>query len=192
MPGNSFTNWGKLKPKHRELVDKILAAPAHIICCARGKDEWTMEDKNGKQVPKKVGLGSQTDKDISYEMMLSIQIDQDTHIAHADKDNTGLWDENRYTVITSKDGEELYTWCENGKVPEPKAPEIQKDVSSTDDLASIKKEIISLCTQLGGTKNTELMSALKSYVSSGNPNAIKELDEAKKCLAQIKNIKPVE
>ena len=103
MPGNSFTNWGKLKPKHRELVDKILAAPAHIICCARGKDEWTMEDKNGKQVPKKVGLGSQTDKDISYEMMLSIQIDQDTHIAHADKDNTGLWDENRYTVITSKD-----------------------------------------------------------------------------------------
>ena len=192
MPGNSFTNWGKLKPKHRELVDKILAAPAHIICCARGKDEWTMEDKNGKQVPKKVGLGSQTDKDISYEMMLSIQIDQDTHIAHADKDNTGLWDENRYTVITSKDGEELYTWCENGKVPEPKAPEIQKDVSSTDDLASIKKEIISLCTQLGGTKNTELMSTLKSYVSSGNPNAIKELDEAKECLAQIKNIKPVE
>ena len=44
MPGNSFTNWGKLKPKHRELVDKILVAPAHIICCARGKDEWTMED----------------------------------------------------------------------------------------------------------------------------------------------------
>ena len=64
MPGNSFTNWGKLKPKHREMIDKILAAPAHIICCARGKDEWTMEDKNGKQVPKKVGLGSQTDKDI--------------------------------------------------------------------------------------------------------------------------------
>lgn len=192
MPGNSFTNWGKLKPKHRELVDKILAAPAHIICCARGKDEWTMEDKNGKQVPKKVGLGSQTDKDISYEMMLSIQIDQDTHIAHADKDNTGLWDENRYTVITSKDGEELYMWCENGKVPEPKAPEIQKDVSSTDDLASIKKEIISLCTQLGGTKNTELMSTLKSYVSSGNPNAIKELDKAQECLSQIKNIKPLE
>lgn len=117
MPGNSFTNWGKLKPKHRELVDKILSAPAHIICCARGKDEWTMEDKNGKQVPKKVGLGSQTDKDISYEVMLSIQIDQDTHVAHADKDNTGLWDENRYTVINAKDGEALYMWCENGEIP---------------------------------------------------------------------------
>lgn len=195
MPGNSFTNWGKLKPKHREMIDKILAAPAHIICCARGKDEWTMEDKNGKQVPKKVGLGSQTDKDISYEMMLSIQIDQDTHIAHADKDNTGLWGENRYAVITAKDGEELFAWCENGKVPELKKPTIQKDVTSNDsvdDISSIKKEIIAMCNQLGGTKNTDLMSTLKSYVPNGNPNAIKDIDKAKDCLTKIKSIKPVE
>lgn len=195
MPGNSFTNWGKLKPKHREMIDKILAAPAHIICCARGKDEWTMEDKNGKQVPKKVGLGSQTDKDISYEMMLSIQIDQDTHIAHADKDNTGLWGENRYAVITAKDGEELFAWCENGKVPELKKPTIQKDVTrnvSVEDITSIQKEIIAMCTQLGGTKNADLMSTLKSYVPNGNPNAIKDIGAAKECLEKIKGIKPVE
>lgn len=195
MPGNSFTNWGKLKPKHREMIDKILAAPAHIICCARGKDEWTMEDKNGKQVPKKVGLGSQTDKDISYEMMLSIQIDQDTHIAHADKDNTGLWGENRYAVITAKDGEELFAWCENGKIPELKKPEIQKNVTSNgsvDDLGSIQKEIIDMCVRLGGQKNNDLMDTLKTYTKSGNPNAIKDIDKAKECLAKIKNIKPVE
>lgn len=195
MPGNSFTNWGKLKPKHREMIDKILSAPAHIICCARGKDEWTMEDKNGKQVPKKVGLGSQTDKDISYEMMLSIQIDQDTHIAHADKDNTGLWGENRYTVITAKDGEELYTWCENGKTPEPKAPEIQKKVESIPDeelLKEVKKEIISLCNELGGTKNSDLMATLKEYTSNGNPNAIKSLEKAKECLTKVKDVKPIE
>lgn len=54
MPGNSFTNWGKLKPKHRELIDKILTAPMHIICCARGKDEWLLEDRNGKSVPKRL------------------------------------------------------------------------------------------------------------------------------------------
>ncbi len=195
MPGNSFTNWGKLKPKHREMIDKILAAPAHIICCARGKDEWTMEDKNGKQVPKKVGLGSQTDKDISYEMMLSIQIDQDTHIAHADKDNTGLWGENRYAVITAKDGEELFAWCENGKTPELKKPEIQKNVTSNvpvDDITFIQKEIIAMCVQLGGQKNNDLMAMLKTYTKSGNPNAIKDIDKAKECLAKIKNIKSVE
>ena len=189
MPGNSFTNWGKLKPKHRQLIDKILVSPAHILCCARGKDEWLMEEKNGKQVPKKVGLGSQTDKDISYEMMLSLQLDQDTHIAHADKDNTGLWDENRYSVICAKDGEALYDWCENGTVPSPKPPKIQKNVESVDDeLPAIKKEIITMCTKLGGTKNELLMNTLKTFVKNGNPNAIKEVDKAKECLSAIKAI----
>lgn len=194
MPGNSFTNWGKLKPKHRELVDKILMAPAHIICCARGKDEWVLEEKNGKQVPRKVGLGSQADKDTSYEMMLSIQIDQDTHIAHADKDNTGLWDENRYSVIEAKDGEALYTWCENGKMPETKAPEIQKHVSvdPAELLKSVKTEIIQYCNDLGGTKNPDLMAALKAVVPSGNPNAIRDYDKATDLLSTLKGMKPLE
>lgn len=191
MPGNSFTNWSKLKPKHRQLIDLILAAPAHILCCARGKDEWLLEEKNGKQVPKKVGLGSQTDKDISYEMMLSLQLDQDTHVAHADKDNTGLWDENRYTVITAKDGIELFNWCEKGELPTEEPPVIQKDISNdaADDLPAIKKEIIALCSKLGGTQNTELMTVLKKYVSNSNPNAIKSVEKAKQCLEDVKNVK---
>lgn len=195
MPGNSFTNWGKLKPKHRELIDKILMAPAHVLCCARGKDEWLLEDKNGKQVPKKVGLGSQTDKDISYEMMLSLQIDQDTHVAHADKDNTGLWDENRYTVISAKDGEDLYDWCDKGEVPTQKPPVIQKNVEPTydidDELKSVKQEIIKLCTSLGGTKNEALMTELKKFTANGNPNAIKDVQKAKDCLEAIQNVEPL-
>lgn len=190
--GNSFTNWAKLKPKHRALTSKILSAPAHILCCARGKDEWLLEDKNGKKVPKKVGLGSQTDKDISYEMMLSLQLDQDTHIAHADKDNTGLWDENRYSVITAKDGMQLFDWCEKGEVPAPKPPEIQKDVTPVltpeDDLKSVKQDIIELCKKLGGTANENLMSVLKTFTANGNPNAIRSIDKAKECLEAIKNL----
>ena len=64
MPGNSFTNWGKLKPRHHKFMDKVLNSPIHIIATARGKDDWVLEDKNGKQVPKKVGMGQQQDKDI--------------------------------------------------------------------------------------------------------------------------------
>lgn len=190
MPGNSFTNWGKLKPKHRQLIDKILTAPMHIFCCARGKDEWLLEDRNGKQVPKKVGLGSQTDKDISYEMMLSLQIDQDTHIAHADKDNTGLWPETRYSVITAKDGEALYEWCEKGEQPAPKV-EIQKNVESVvaeDDLKSIKAQIVDRCKALGGTGNADMMALLKTYVTSGNPNAIRDISKAKELLDKLNNM----
>ena len=189
MPGNSFTNWSKLKPKHRLLVDKILQAPAHIISCARGKDEWVLEEKNGKQVPKKVGLGSQTDKDISYEMMLSLQLDQDTHVSHADKDNTGLWNEDRYSVITAKDGEALYDWCESGVTPEPKAPPIQKSADiatdNTEDLDYIKKQIIDKAKALGGSKNKTVTEVAKSF---GNPNALTDIDTAKKYLEALNNI----
>lgn len=190
MPGNSFTNWGKLKPKHRALLDKILSAPMHIICCARGKDEWMLEEKNGKSVPKKIGMGSQTDKDISYEVMLSIQIEQDTHLAHADKDNTGLWGETRFSVITAKDGEALYEWCEKGEQPEPK-PVIQKSAeiaSPEDELKTVKTQIIAIAKELGGTSNEQLMSTIKEYSSNGNPNAIRDVNKAKELLARLQSL----
>lgn len=194
MPGNSFTNWGKLKPRHHKFMDKVLNSPIHVIATARGKDDWVLEDKNGKQVPKKVGMGQQQDKDISYEYTVSLMIAQDTHVASADKDNTHLFD-GRYEVLTEKDGERLYDWANKGgaPAPKPKTPTYSEaSVSPEDNLATIQKEIIAMCTQLGGTKNTDLMSTLKAYVPNGNPNAIKDIDKAKDCLAKIKSIKPVE
>lgn len=194
MPGNSFTNWGKLKPRHHKFMDKVLNSPIHIIATARGKDDWVLEDKNGKQVPKKVGMGQQQDKDISYEYTVSLMISQDTHVASADKDNTHLFD-GRFEVLTEKDGEKLYDWANQGEAPTPKAPQptySEASMSDDDILKEVKKEIISLCTQLGGTKNEALMSALKEFVPSGNPNAIRELQKAKDCLAKIKDIQPVQ
>lgn len=188
MPGNSFTNWSKLKPRHHKLNEKILEAPAHILCSARGKDDWVLEEKNGKQVPKKVGIGSQTDKDITYEVMLSLQIDQDTHIAHADKDNTGLWGMDRYTVVTAKDGEALYDWCENGVAPTPKAPPIQTNIENyeaSDELDTLKKQIIAKATELGGSKNKDVAAVAKKL---GNPNKIEDINDAKKYLEALNNI----
>lgn len=190
MPGNSFTNWGKLKPRHHKFMDKILNSPIHIIATARGKDDWVLEDKNGKQVPKKVGMGQQQDKDISYEYTVSLMIAQDTHVASADKDNTKLFD-GRFEVLTEKDGVRLYEWANKGDAPAPKKEtpkytEITYD--SEDMLKDIKKEIISLCSSLGGTKNEELMTALKNVVPSGNPNAIKSVSTAKELLEKLKTL----
>ena len=194
MPGNSFTNWGKLKPRHHKFMDKVLNSPIHIIATARGKDDWVLEDKNGKQVPKKVGMGQQQDKDISYEYTVSLMIAQDTHVASADKDNTKLFD-GRFEVLTEKDGVRLYEWANKGDAPAPKkeTPKYEETTYDSEDiLKSVKKEIISVCTELGGTKNADLMAVLKTYVASGNPNAIQSLEEAKKCLTEIKAIKPIE
>ena len=194
MPGNSFTNWGKLKPRHHKFMDKVLNSPIHIIATARGKDDWVLEDKNGKQVPKKVGMGQQQDKDISYEYTVSLMIAQDTHVASADKDNTKLFD-GRFEVLTENDGVRLYEWANKGEAPAPKkeTPKYTETTYDSEDmLKSVKKEIISVCTELGGTKNADLMAVLKTYVASGNPNAIQSLEEAKKCLTEIKAIKPIE
>ena len=194
MPGNSFTNWGKLKPRHRAMMDKILYSPIHIISTARGKDTWVLEEKNGKQVPKKVGLGSEQDKDISYEYTVSLVIDQDNHVATADKDNTGLFD-GKYEVLTEKHGELLYNWANSGDAPatirEPKKYEAPSE-STEDLLKSVKKEIISLCSQLGGTKNEQLMTTLKNFTANGNPNNIKSLEKAQECLAALKGVKPLD
>ena len=175
-------------------MEKVLNSPIHVIATARGKDDWVLEEKNGKQVPKKVGMGQQQDKDISYEYTVSLMIDQNTHIASADKDNTKLFD-GRYEVLTEKDGVRLYEWANKGEAPAPKkeSPKYEEaEVSEADILKSVKKEIVALCTELGGTKNNELMTTLKEYTSNGNPNAIKELSVAKELLEKIKKIKPVE
>lgn len=195
MPGNSFQNWGKLKPKHREFMDKILTCPIHIIATSRSKDEWVLEtDAKGRQVPRKVGLGSQQDKNITYEYTVSLVIEQDTHIAHADKDNTKIFD-GRYDVLTEKDGVDLYQWANDSDIPptvkEPKKYE-EAYIEPEDELASIKTEIIELCKTLGGTKNEQLMETLANFVPSKNPNAIRSVDKAKDCLTALKGVKPIE
>lgn len=195
MPGNSFTNWGKLKPRHRQFMDKVLNSPIHVIATARGKDDWVLEDKNGKQVPKKVGMGQQQDKDISYEYTVSLMIAQDTHVASADKDNTHLFD-GRFDVLTEKDGEKLYAWANTGEAPAPKPPRAKKEESSEfdtiEDLKEIQTEIITLCAKLGGTKNKALMETLMEYTQNGNPKQITSVAKAKECLGKVKKIKPVE
>ena len=48
MPGNSFTNWAKMTPRHNAFVQKILESDCHIISTIRTKTDYTLTDKNGK------------------------------------------------------------------------------------------------------------------------------------------------
>ena len=55
-------------------MNTILSAPAHVFVLTRGKTEWTLEDKNGKSVPTKVGLGSTAEKDQDFEYTVSFML----------------------------------------------------------------------------------------------------------------------
>lgn len=56
------------------------------------------------------------------------------------------------------------------------------------NLKKIKSEIINRCNELGGTKNTTLMSLLKDYDKNGNPNSIKNIKTATELLNKLKKM----
>lgn len=113
IPGNSYTAWQKVTPRHNEFLDAIIESPIHVIATVRGKDEVVLEDVNGKQVPKKVGLGYDQRNNLEYLFTVSFNIDRDTHVASEFKDNTHLF-EGRARVLSEKDGEALYKWASDG------------------------------------------------------------------------------
>ena len=114
MSGNSFTNWATLTPRHNAFLDAQLYANVNIIACLRGKDEYVMEEKNGKQTPKKVGLGAQQRNGFEYECQVTLMIDQSNHVASAMKDNSHIF-EGQYEVLTEEHGELLRAWAETGE-----------------------------------------------------------------------------
>lgn len=196
MKGNSFQNWGRVKPRHNALMEFIMTSPIHIIACARGKDAWVLEDNNGKQVPRKVGMGAQQDKDLVYQYTVSFTLnDQDKHTYECDKDNTHLFEGRYGKQLTEKDGEALYNWANDSDIPatvrETKKYEAAT-ISDEEKLATAKQTIVSMAVKLGGTKNTALMTELKKVVPNGNPNAIKDLATAEALIKTLNNIQPVE
>jgi len=120
MPGNSYTNWAKITPKHNRFLDAMLYCKAHLISNLRGKDQYVIEEKNGKQTPKKIGVGAEQRQGFEYECQLTFNIEQDSHIASVSKDNTHLFD-GKYEVLTEAHGALLKQWSEQGVDPDAEA-----------------------------------------------------------------------
>lgn len=200
MPGNSYTNWAKVTPRHDAFMEKVLQSPIHIISTVRGKDTYVLEEKNGKQVPKKVGMGYKQRDNTEYNYTLTFNIAQDTHIAEALKDNTHMF-EGKYDMLTERDGKALYDWANTGDVP------VQKSKSNTAEpivtgneneagfgtpLEKAISEINELAKELAGSGVTKakISGVVKQISGSANYNKITELDvasEVYKALISLKN-----
>ena len=125
MPGNSYTNWNKLTPRHNSFVQHILQSPVHIIGTIRSKQEYVLSEKNGKQVPEKVGMKGVTREGMDYEFTLVLEIDI-TNNAVATKDRTSVFKGKPSFIITPETGKTILKWCNTGKEA---LPSEQKELS---------------------------------------------------------------
>ena len=122
MAGNSFTNWGKVTPRHNAFVQKLLHTPVHIISTIRTKQDYVINEKNGRMVPEKVGLKSVQRDGLDYEFTLMFDLDIKNN-ATASKDRTGLFFGKPSQKITTETGKLILDWC------------LMEDSASADDVS---------------------------------------------------------
>lgn len=113
LAGNSFTNWAKVTPRQKMFVDKILQADAHVIATIRTKQDYVLNQINGKFVPEKVGLKAVQRDGLDYEFTLVFDVDI-KHFASSSKDRTGLFMGTPDFVISAETGKDILEWCNSG------------------------------------------------------------------------------
>lgn len=173
LAGNSFTNWAKVTPRQKAFVDKILQVKAHVIATMRTKQDYVLNQKDGKFIPEKVGLKSVQRDGVDYEFTLVFEIDI-KHFAVASKDRTGLFAGKPDFTITEKTGKDILDWCNGGtditltyrrsiKLPKISLEDAFNREGSTflQNVKATEKQVyeaIQLCRNI-----SELLSLYKSY-----------------------------
>lgn len=142
MSGNSFTNWAKIKPLERVFLNKILQSPSHIIATMRTKQDYVLQQKDGKYIPEKVGLKSISRDGTDYEFTLVFDIDI-KHFASSSKDRTGLFMEKSEFMINPATGKKILDWCNNGTSLNQVRNQIKKCVD-IEQLRSLYKKYYSM------------------------------------------------
>lgn len=115
IPGNSFTAWSKVTPRHNAFIQTMLQCSCHIITTVRSKTEYVLSDKNGKQVPEKVGMKGIQKDGYEYDATLAFELNIN-HTAQVSKDRTGLFTGKHDFVLTPEVGRKIKEWCEEGEM----------------------------------------------------------------------------
>jgi len=137
MAGNSFTNWSKITPIQNSLVNKILQSPIHFIATMRTKQDYVLNQKDGKFVPEKVGLKAIQRNDLDFEFTLVFDIDI-KHFATSSKDRTNLFSDRPEFKITEGTGTVIRDWCNSGKKVNTLLEEIDTEINQCETLEGLR------------------------------------------------------
>ncbi len=149
LQGNSFTNWSKITPRHNHLVQRLLQSPSHIIATLRTKQDYVLNERNGKMIPEKIGLKSVQRDGLEYEFTLVFDLDMKNH-ALASKDRTGLYAGKPEQTLSADTGKEIQNWCLAG------APTQEQDVTQRIQECRSLNELLSVYKQFPAYKEVLL------------------------------------
>jgi hypothetical protein len=132
MKGNSYMAWGEVTPMYRKLFDAIIRSKLHVIATMRSKTEYVVEQVNGRNVPRKVGLAPQLREGSEYEFDV---------VAEMDSENNMVVTKSRIPALSErvfkKPGKEvsklLNDWLNSGESPRTVTKEPYTFWKSPDD-----------------------------------------------------------
>lgn len=178
--GGKYQDWKTVTPRHDRFINTLATSPIHIIATMRGKDQYEVEkDDRGRTTIKKLGVGAKQRDGFEYEFTCTFLVDQKTHSAEAQKDNTHIFENEPATTLTEAHGEKIIKWANESDVDTTKEKFIAAKAEA--DLESLKKEIIETATPLMKTHKTEVMEILK-MAPENNPNKITEVKTAQEMI----------
>jgi len=141
IPGNSFTAWSKVTPRHNAFIQAILQSNIHIIGTMRSKTDYVLSEKNGKQIPEKIGMKACQREDTEYEFTVVFELNQ-KHQANVGKDRTGLFSKRHELFLTAEVGDEISQWC---KITDEAPAEVITEVVEVIETQDVFIEQINAC-----------------------------------------------
>lgn len=157
--GNKFTSgWSHVTPLQTRMIEEILAYPGHVIVTMRTKTEYVLEDRGGKQVPKKVGMAPIQRDGVDYELDVVAEMDLNGHVSITKtrcpdlKGSAGLLTYEDVPKLAAK----IKAWLEDGApVPETPMERLKKWVASRPEVGDNWKQV----QAIKGKKPSELTMA---------------------------------
>lgn len=154
--GNSYTAWNDITPLQNKMLDKILHCKSHIICTAKVKTDYVMEEytaKSGKTCtrPVKIGMKTIQREGLDYEFTVVFRVDRQ-HLAITEKSRTPIFDDFN-DIITDKVGQDLLAWLNDGAIVKDEPKQVDEPTITKEDL----KEEVEKVIEKDENKNFELI-----------------------------------
>jgi hypothetical protein len=119
--GGNFGAWRDATPRHNALVDAILGAHLHVICTLRSKVEYVVENVNGRNQVRKVGLQPVQRDGLEYEFTVVGDVTQE-HDLIVTKTRAAFLKDAVIHEAGEDLGRQLAAWLADGEPVAPVAP----------------------------------------------------------------------